>query len=116
MKLLYRTLAEVILLIHFLLFLFVLLGPMFPDWWYLYMGALFATLLSDIALGYCIFSKWEFDLRRKVNPELYYDFAWATYYTYKLTNQRLSNKFYNNAIIVFFVFAISINLYFKFWY
>jgi hypothetical protein len=114
MKLFYRIIADTIVIIHVCVFAFVLFGWAIPSLWYTYMTALVLTLLSDIVFGYCIISRWEFALRKKINPDINYDYSWATYYTYKLTNHRMSNTFYNRAAIIFLVASLAINLFFRF--
>jgi hypothetical protein len=116
MKLLYRIGADIILIAHFFLVLLAICGFLIPSLWYAYMAVLIATLVSDLVFGYCILSKWEFDLRKRINPKINYDFAWTTYYTYKLTNQRISNTFYKHAATTTLVLCIALNLYFKFWF
>ncbi len=112
----YRAGADAIFLMHLALVLVAIFGFLEPRIWFVYMGVLVATLISDIVYGYCVLSKWEFDLRRKLNPALNYDFAFATYYTYKVTHQRIDNTLYKNLAITYLVFAIGINLYFKYVY
>src|SRR5258708_4638539 len=114
MKIAYRIAADGIWVVHFLLVLLVLFGWAVPSLWYVYMTALVATLISVVVYGYCILSKWEFDLRKKNDPAIDYNFTWASYYTYKLTNHRISNRFYTRASIVFLVFAIAINMYLRY--
>lgn len=114
MKILYRIAADILVIFHTILFLFILLGWLIPNVWWLYMIALVITLVSDIVFGYCILSRWEFWLRKKVNPNIDYDFGFATYYTYKLTNHRMSNVFFDRAAIVFLIIMILLQVYFKF--
>ncbi len=116
MRLFYRLAADGIFVAHLLLVLLALFGFLVPALWYAYMAALAATLVSDLVFGYCILSKWEFDLRKRIDPQTNYDFAWATYYTYKLTNQRISNEFYKRAGISALVLIIALNLYFRYWF
>ena len=67
MKFFYRVGADAIFILHFLLVLFVVFGWLTPRLWPWYMAALVVTLISDMVFGYCILSKWEFDLRKKHN-------------------------------------------------
>lgn len=113
MKFLYKIIANVIFVLHLGVVLIVLFGWAIPDFWYVYMGTLVTTLLSDLIFGYCILSKWEFDIRRKINPRIDYDYTWATYYTYRFTNHRLSNETYRKLAIVFLVVSLIINMYLK---
>ena len=111
----YKTAAEGIFLLHLcLVLLVVFFGWYIPALWPWYVAALVATLVSDLLFGYCILSKWEFDLRRKVNPDTDYDFAWATYYTYKITNKRISNVLYWRLSIFFLTASLGISLYSRF--
>ncbi len=114
MNLFYRILADAIFILHFILLFIALFGWGIPGLWYLYMGGLVSALVSDLVLGYCILSRWEFALRRKVNPEIEYDYAWSTYYTYKFTNHRIPNQFFMRTATSFLVLSIGLNLYFKF--
>lgn len=117
MKLFQRVIAELIFLLHLALVLLIcFFGWWVPALWPYYVAGLIATLISDLVFGYCILSKWEFDLRRKMHPHINYDFAWTTYYTYKLTNQRISNEFYKRMSVFYLVCALSITLYFHFLY
>jgi hypothetical protein len=114
MKVLYRLGADAIWFIHFLVVALVLFGWLVPSLWYLYMAVTAGVLVSELLWSYCILSKWEFDLRKKVSPELDYEYAYASYYTYRLTRGHLSPRFLARAGIVFTVLSLAINLYFKF--
>lgn len=114
MRFLYRIGADGIFVAHLLLVLVVVFGFLIPSIWYLYMTILVATLLSDVVYGYCILSKWEFNLRKKLDPGVTYNFTWATYYTYKVTNYRISDTFYKKAAIAALMLCIALNVYFKF--
>lgn len=117
MKLVYRTAAELVFLFHFgLVLLVVFFGWYVPSLWPWYTVALVATLISDLTFGCCILSKWEFDLRKKINPQTNYDYTWATHYTYKLTNHRMSNKLFERIATLFLVVSLANNLYFHFLY
>ena len=116
MKFAYRLGADAIFTLHLLLVVLVVFGWTVPTLWPIYMVAMVITLASDVVFGYCIFSKWEFDLRKKVNPDTNYNFTWTTYYTYKVTNYKISDRFYKRAAIVALTLCILINIYFKFIY
>ena len=102
------------LAVHAALFLLVLFGWTAPSLWYLYMSALALTLLSDLVFGYCILSKWEFDLRKRANPNIRYNYHWTSYYTYRLTERHLSDMFFTRASILFLIASLGINGYFHF--
>src|SRR5687768_7275876 len=103
MKALYKFGADVIFTLHILLALFLAFGWTAPSLWYFYMAALLLTLILGVLFGYCLFSKWEFDLRKKADPTISYDFTWATYYTYKLTNQHISYAFFTRIVSTFLI-------------
>lgn len=80
-KLLYITTANTIFIFHFALVLIVCLGWIFPSLFYIFITLLFATALSEIFLGYCILTKWEFDIRRKMQPTKQYDTSCIFHYS-----------------------------------
>ncbi len=116
MKLMYRFLADVLWFIHFFVVAVVLFGWLVPQIFYLYLLTLFCVLLSNIFLHYCILSKWEYELRRKINPELQYEFSYSSYYTYRMTNGYLSNEFLRHTGLWFPILSLSINLYFTYFF
>ncbi|MBP6884720.1 MAG: DUF2784 family protein [Candidatus Pacebacteria bacterium] len=112
-KTLYRIFADILFVFHAVLFVLILAGFLFPALWYPYMAVLVLALASDILFGYCLLSKWEFELRRKWNPNIDYNYTFASFYTYRLTNNKMSDVFYRRAALVFLAFSIGLNLYFK---
>lgn len=92
-RLISRMFADAIFVVHAGVVFVALFGWIWPDFWPLYMAVLIGTLVSDILLGYCILSKWEFDIRKRLNPSVDYDFTFSSYYTHTLTRQRLRNEF-----------------------
>ncbi len=116
MKKVYRITADMIWLIHLSIVLIVLFGWIFPEIWPLYVSVLILTLLSEILWSYCILSKWEFDLRKKIDSSLDYEYTYASYYTYKLTHGRLSRDFLGQIGRVFITSSLIITFYFKFFY
>lgn len=116
MKLLYRIGADAIWIVHFLVVVLVLFGWLVPSIWYIYIIVLSGTLLSELIWSYCVLSKWEFDLRKKCNPDISYDFTYSSYYTYRLTQGYLSPRFLGQAGIVFCSLSLILNIYFKFFF
>ena len=84
--------------------------------WSFYMSILVSTLVSEALLGYCFLSRWEFALRKKLNPRTDYDYAFSSYYTNKLTHQRLniSTEFIKKSGLIFLAASLLINVYFRF--
>lgn len=118
MRIAYTLGADAIFALHVFVVAFVLVGWLFSATWlvYTYLALLVATLVLDTIFGYCILSKWEFQLRKKVHPRLTYDFAWATFYTYKITNHRISDRFYKRAALIALALVIATDSYFKFFF
>lgn len=112
----YRIGADTIWLIHFGVVCIALFGWLLPQIWFLYLAVLVGTLISTSTLGYCVLSKWEFDLRKKLNPTLVYDYMYSSYYTYRLTGGYISNAFLARGGVVFAALSLAINLYFRFFY
>src|SRR3989344_3309242 len=110
MKLLYRVGADVLFVMHLALVLLAVFGWAVPSLWWVYMGALVVTLISDVVLGYCILSKWEFDLRKRLDPTVDYNYTWTTFYTYRITKHRISDTFFRRSAIIALTLAISTNL------
>lgn len=116
MKILYRFGADVIWIFHFLVVFIALFGWLFPSIWYVYMAVLGGTLMSLFAFNYCFLSKWEYDLRRKVDPTLNYEYAYASYYTYRLTVGRLRPQFLSWLGMFFVTASLVISLYFHYFF
>lgn len=106
--------ANGIFLVHCLVVFTIFFGWLFPKIWLLYMIVLVSTLVLDIILGYCILSKWEFDLRKKINPKLDYSYNFTSYYTRDLFKQQLSEKFITTIGFIFIGSSILINVYFHY--
>ena len=116
MHILYRVGADIFWLIHFVVVCIALFGWLVPQIWLLYIAVLIGTLASTLTFGYCILSKWEFDLRKKSNPTLSYEYAYASYYTYRLTRGYLSGAFVAHTGVAFAASSLAINLYFRYCY
>jgi hypothetical protein len=115
MKVLQRIGADLIFLIHFLVVLIALFGWTIPAIWVFYMATLVSTLTSEVLLGYCFLSRWEFALRKKLDPSTNYDYAFSSYYTNKLTHQRfaISTDFIKKSGLIFLAASLLINIYFR---
>ena len=114
MKYLYRICGVLLFIVHSVILFIILFGEFFPKIWIVYFSILILTLLSELYFGYCIVSKWEFDLRKKINPKINYDYNWATFYTYKFTQNRISELFFKRATVIFLVTSLVLNIYLKF--
>lgn len=105
----FKLLADLILLIHLLLVFVILFGWHYPQIKYLYLVSLTVTLLSELFFGYCILTKWEFKIRKRIEPALNYDYSFISYYGHKVgiaVNSRiikyLALVFLIGSLIVFY--------------
>ncbi|MBI5470388.1 hypothetical protein HY968_03690 [Candidatus Kaiserbacteria bacterium] len=92
----------------------VLFGWLFQSLWYVYIAVLLGTLFSELFFSYCLLSKWEFVLRKKIDPFLDYEYEFASYYTYRITRGHLSGPFLHTAGTIFVSLSLVINLSFRF--
>ena len=115
-RLMYKVSADIIWLAHFVVVCIALFGWLAPSLWVVYIAILLGTMISTLTLGYCVLSKWEFDLRKKINSSLTYDYTYASYYTYRLTHGYLSSVFLARAGVVFTSLSLATNFYFRYLY
>ena len=106
--------ANLIFVLHFAVVLVLFLGWIIPQLWYLYVSLIGLTLISEFTFGYCLLSKWEFDLRKSIDPSLNYDYSFSSYYTYKLTQKHLSSRFVSGVGTSFLVVSLVFALLFRF--
>lgn len=101
--------ANIVFVVHVIVFVYGLFGWLIDHSIWIYVSTLLGMLVLDIYFGYCILSKWEFDLRKKVNPDVDYPYHFSSYYTDRLLGKQLSPTFFTKAIYTFLVFSIGIN-------
>ena len=116
MKTLEHAGAVGLFILHCAIGVVIFLGWLWPEIWPLYVSILVIVLFQNLILGYCILSRWEFSLRRLLDPKLRYEYNFTSYYTYKLTHKRLSTRFVQISGTCFLVSSLGINPYFKFFY
>ena len=83
MKAVYRLLADVFFVLHFVIGAFFLFGWIFSEIQIVYLPLLISWPLSWILLGYCPVTKWEFLLRRKYGANLDTNTEFIRHYTHK---------------------------------
>ncbi len=108
-----RIVADLLFFLHGVVLFVILFGWAFASIWLLYVVTLVHTLLSLLVFGYCILSKWEFDLRKKLNPALHYDYSFVTFYTYKFTEKHISKSFVKNVGFIFLTLSLFFAFYFR---
>jgi hypothetical protein len=114
MKTLEHIAAVVVFLVHCVVLGLLLFGWFVPELRPAVYVLATITLLQDIFLGYCILSRWEFSLRRMLNPKLRYNYTFTSYYTYKLTRQRIRTNFLRYVGIAYLGSFLLISLVFTF--
>jgi hypothetical protein len=75
--------AEIVFAIHFILVAIVALGWLIPGFFYAHLTLLVLTISSEILLGYCILTRIEFGIRRKLDPALVFDKSCMVHYIRK---------------------------------
>lgn len=80
MKTAYRILANLFFLAHIIIVFLILFGFLFQPIYAIYLLLLISTLLSELLLGYCPMTKLEFDMRRKIESGLTYDYSFFSYH------------------------------------
>ena len=109
-KKLYWLLADFIFVIHIAVVYIILFGWYHERYHTVYLFTLITTLLSEVILGYCILTKWEFDLRKKVKPELAYDSNFMSYYVHKFFKLNLPKQYIKYPALVFLIVSILLTL------
>jgi hypothetical protein len=103
-----------IFVLHCVVVVIIVFGWLWPHIWPLYIAIITYTLFQNWILGYCILSRWEYALRRMINPKIRYKYNFTTYYTYKLTHKRISTRFVQVAGTVFLATSLVMSVYSKF--
>lgn len=106
----YHVFANIVFLFHILVVFIILFGWYFSSLRLIYVCVLFATLLSEILLGYCPLTKLEFDFRKKLIPNLNYDYSFLSYYVYQLTNINVPGKYVRYPAIIFLTASLFFTL------
>lgn len=106
MKSLLRISADMICLVHAAIFLVAVFGWLVPSVWSVYLVVLVITLASDLIFGYCIVSKWEFLIRKKIDPTINYDYTWTTYYIRRITGKIINNNLFEKVAVVYIALSI----------
>jgi len=79
----YLTVANSIFFIHTGFFLMILAGWAIPGIFYVYLPMLIASLVSELLLGYCVLTKWEFGIRKRLFPAFRYEHSFLIHYARK---------------------------------
>ena len=88
----YLTIANSLFLIHTAFAILVLVGWAIPSVSYIYFPVLIASLVSELALGHCVLTRWEFDIRKRLYPTLHYEHSFLIHYGSRLLRIESSDK------------------------
>ncbi len=111
---LYKIIADIVVLIHFLwilfLFLGALLGVRYKSIKIIHLSGLFFAILIQIPNWYCPLTHLEFLLRSRHDPNLTYTGSFIAHYAEQIVYLRLSSSF----VLLFTVFLLGFNGWFYF--
>jgi hypothetical protein len=116
MKFFYKIISAFMGIIHVPIVVVIFFGWIFNGFWsYVYFVTLFLTLCSWVLLGYCLITKWEFDVRKKFMDIPNYHYEYLHYWGYKLLKININPKkirFYGILFIVvsMIFFIVRMNL------
>lgn len=79
----YRLAAEFVFIVHLILVCIVAVGWLVPQFFYLHLTLLLATLFSEIFWGFCLLTRLEYTLRHKLDPTLIFDKSCMVHYIRK---------------------------------
>jgi len=105
-----QILADTIFAVHLVVVLIVLFGWLLPSIWWMYVTILTISLISELYFGYCILSKWEFDLRKQLHSDIDYTYEFTTYYTRHITQGRIRVLFYQTWATIFLSVSLVVAL------
>lgn len=110
-KFLILLLSNLILLIHIGAVGTLIAGWLFSEpYYFFYLGVVTVTLLSETLLGYCFLTKWEFDLRKRINPRLHYDYSFFGYYGHKFFQRHVSMVFVRRVALFYLWSSLFLNV------
>ncbi len=109
-RLLIRLAAETIFLSHALAVCIIMLGWAIPTLYPLHLVLLFGGSVLQVMLGHCFLSRWEFELRKKLNPAISYDSAYITHYMRVLFGNQIRPEFMRIAVPAAFAGLVCVHL------
>jgi hypothetical protein len=109
-RLLIRLAAETVFLSHALAVSIITLGWAIPALYPIHLVLLFGGGVLQMMLGHCFLSRWEFALRRKLDPAISYDSAYITHYMRVLFGDQIRPEFMNVVVPASFAGLICVHL------
>ena len=107
-----KILANLVFLVHWPICYILLFGWTFRGAWsFLYLVTLVVTLSTQLVFRCCLLTKWEFDLRKKLDPSLEYDHGFISWYAYKYVKIRIPSIVLDYISVIFLSLSLVIFLY-----
>lgn len=104
------ALANSIYVLHAIIFLVLVFGWLSTKIYVWYIALIALTLLFWFTIGYCPLTKLEFYLRKKLNPQLEYDFTFLGYYGHTFLQRQISHRFVKYSGRVFLLLSLLVNV------
>jgi hypothetical protein len=114
--------ADFVFFIHLLLIFTVAFGWLIPGLFYTHLTLVVLTLLSELLWGYCLLTRLEFGIRKKLNPALLFDTSCIIHYVRKwkglapriISSDKKSFLKKNGFLITLIVIGAA-SFFYKFW-
>lgn len=107
---LYKLIAEFLFLSHCLTAVVLFSFWYFRQLYTVYILTLVVSLFSDLILGYCFLSKWEFYFRKKANPKLDYEHTFFSFYFNKYFGQKVKTRTVQLTVLYFLWGSLFLNI------
>ena len=82
-KQIYLLGANVLFGVHVFAILSNVAGWLVPGFFFAYLAIMLASIVSELYFGYCVLTKLEFGLRKKVEPNLVFNTSCIKHYAFK---------------------------------
>ena len=107
-KLIIKILANFILIVHAVFVFIILFGWSFTSFSLIYILTLLIAFFTQLFMGYCVLTRWEFYLRKKLDQTLDYDSSFLSWYMYKYSNIHIPTRGIKYVSLAFLFISIVI--------
>ncbi|MFM2414755.1 MAG: hypothetical protein RI911_448 [Candidatus Parcubacteria bacterium] len=105
----YRFLADVTLYFHTFIVLLIVFGWIWMETFWLHFASVFIAVCSEIVLGYCFLTRWEFFFRHRADPSISESNKYVTYYMELIFGQQVHDSFLRIVVPVFFTSLLCVD-------
>ena len=114
-KQIYLLGANALFGVHVFAILSNVVGWLVPGFFYVYLAIILASIVSELYFGYCVLTKLEFGLRKKVDPDQVFPQSCIKYYTYKFFRiGKPAETVKKSGFLLLLLSLLSIGLIYKF--